>query len=89
MKVKIDAGSFDNVYSIPREALREGNVIWVQDSRNQLQVRNVEIVWRRRDEVLVNTDLLQGDKLILSRLQSPLPGIKVKGLARVKEKSKP
>jgi RND family efflux transporter MFP subunit len=78
VKVKINAGTFDNVYSIPREALREGDVIWVKDSSNKLQFRNVTIVWRRKYDVLVNTDLQQGDTLILSRLQSPLPGMEVK-----------
>jgi len=78
VKVRIDTGSYNNVYSIPRPALREGDLIWVQDSENKLQVRSVNIVWRRKDDVLVNADLKKGDKLILSRLQSPLPGIEVR-----------
>lgn len=80
VKVRIDAGFFDSVYSIPRQALREGDVIWVQDSESQLQVRPVHVVWRRQNEVLVNSDLKQGDKLILSRLQAPLPGMTVKSI---------
>ena len=78
VKVIINAGSFDNVYSIPRQALREGDVIWVKDNSNKLQFRKVKIVWRRKDDVLVKTNLVDGDTLILSRLQSPLPGIEVK-----------
>lgn len=80
VKVNIEAGSFINVYSIPRQALREGDMVWVQDSANKLQIRPVSVVWRRKDNVLVNADLKEGDKLILSRLQSPLPGIEVRGL---------
>lgn len=80
VKVRINAGFFDNVYSIPRQALREGNVVWVQDNKDKLQVRDVDVVWRRKDEVLVNANLKQGDKLILSRLQSPLPGISVRSV---------
>jgi RND family efflux transporter MFP subunit len=79
VKVKIEAGFFENVYSIPRQALREGDVIWVQDSGNKLQIRPVSVVWRRKNDVLVNAELGNGDRLILSRLQSPLPGIKVRG----------
>jgi RND family efflux transporter MFP subunit len=78
VKVLINAGSFDNIYSVPRQALREGDVIWVKDNDNKLQIRKVKIVWRRKDDVLVNADLQQGDTLILSRLQSPLPGMMVK-----------
>ncbi len=75
VKVRIDAGTFDGVYSIPRQALREGGVVWVQDSRNTFRIRPVQVVWREKDEILVNADLKEGDKLILSRLQSPLPGM--------------
>jgi RND family efflux transporter MFP subunit len=78
VKVLINAGSIDNIYAIPRQALREGDVIWVKDINSKLQFRKVKIVWRRKDDVLVNTNLEEGDTLILSRLQSPLPGIEVK-----------
>jgi hypothetical protein len=82
VKARIDAGFFDNVYSIPRLALREQDVVWVKDSEDRLQIRRVRVVWRRTDEVLVNADLEPGDELIISRLQSPLPGIKIKSMDR-------
>ncbi|KPJ98228.1 MAG: hypothetical protein AMK71_11735 [Nitrospira bacterium SG8_35_4] len=82
VKVRIDAGFFGNVYSIPRQALREGDVLWVKDRNDALQFRNVTVIWRRKDEVLVKADLVDGDTLILSRLQSPLPGMKVKGIEK-------
>ncbi len=78
VKVLINAGTFDNIYSVPRQALREGDVIWIKDNDSKLQIRKVKIVWRRKDNVLVNADLKPGDTLILSRLQSPLPGMTVK-----------
>ncbi|UCD34285.1 MAG: efflux RND transporter periplasmic adaptor subunit [Nitrospiraceae bacterium] len=80
VKVMIDAGFFDDVYSVPRHALREGNVIWVMDKEDTLQIRPVAVLWRRKDDVLVNVDLREGERLILSRLQSPLPGMAVKNL---------
>jgi RND family efflux transporter MFP subunit len=86
VKVRIDAGYFDKVYAIPRQALREGNVIWIQDHENKLQARPVKIVWRRQDEVLITAELERGDRLILSRLQSPLPGILVKSVEEVRDK---
>ena len=80
VQVRIDGGYIDKVYSIPRPALREGDVIWVQDNESKLQIRTVSVVWRRADDVLVHVDLRPGEKLILSRLQSPLPGIQVKSV---------
>ena len=78
VKVMINAGSFNNVYTVPRQALREGDLIWVKDSDDTLQTRKADVVWRRKDDVLALMALNPGDELILSRLQSPLPGIKVK-----------
>jgi RND family efflux transporter MFP subunit len=82
VKVRIDAGFFEDVYSIPRQALREGDVLWVKDSNDTMRIRNVTVVWRRKDEVLVRDGLIEGDTLILSRLQAPLPGMKVKGIEK-------
>jgi biotin carboxyl carrier protein len=78
VKVMINAGSFNNVYTIPRQALREGDLIWIKDSDDTLQTRQADVVWRRKDDVLAIIELNPGEELILSRLQSPLPGIKVK-----------
>jgi len=80
VRVSIDAGFFNNVYSIPRQSLREGDVIWVKDNEGTLQIRAVDVVWRRKDDLLVNADLKKGDKLILSRLPSPLPGIEIRSI---------
>jgi multidrug efflux pump subunit AcrA (membrane-fusion protein) len=80
VRVSIAAGFFDTVYSVPREALREGDVVWVKDSEGTLQIRPVRVVWRLKDDVLVDADLEPGDELIMSRLHAPLPGMAVQGV---------
>ncbi|MBL7048994.1 MAG: efflux RND transporter periplasmic adaptor subunit [Nitrospira sp.] len=80
VRVEIEAGSIADIYTIPRSALREGDLIWVKDSEDKLQVREVKIMWRMRERLLVEAELKQGDLLITSRLQSPLPGMKVVGI---------
>ncbi len=77
VKVEIDAGVLDNVYAIPRQALRAGDRIWILNQKNRLDIRPVDIVWRRQDEILVTVELAPQERLIVSRLQSPLPGMKV------------
>jgi RND family efflux transporter MFP subunit len=74
VKVEIDAGTLDNIYVVPRQAVHEGNVIWLLNRENRLVTRPVNIVWRRQDEMLIRVDLDDSEKLIVSRLQSPLPG---------------
>jgi RND family efflux transporter MFP subunit len=74
VKVEIDAGTLDNIFVVPRQAVHEGNVIWLLNRENRLATRPVDIVWRRQDEMLIRVDLDDSEKLIVSRLQSPLPG---------------
>jgi hypothetical protein len=78
VKVEIDAGILDDVYVIPRAALREGNRVWIHDRQQQLQFRRVRIIWRRQDDLLVTGEFQSHDRLIVSRLQSPLPGMTVR-----------
>lgn len=75
VKVRIAAGSLDNVYVIPREAMRENDRIWVLTVDNRLAIRASVVKWRRQEEVLVATEISPGEKVIISRLQSPLPGM--------------
>jgi multidrug efflux pump subunit AcrA (membrane-fusion protein) len=53
VQVEIDAGVLEGVVVIRRAALREGNRIWVVDGSNRLQIRDVEVLWFRKDSVLL------------------------------------
>ena len=75
VKVKIEAGTLDNIFVVPRKAVHEGDIIWLLNRENILVTRPVNIVWRRQDEMLIKTDLNDSEKLIVSRLQTPLPGM--------------
>lgn len=77
VKVEIDVGHLEDVYAIPRTGLREGDQVWVVDAGGKLQIRKVEVKWRRKHEVLVSGQFDPQDRLIVSKLQSPLPGMKV------------
>ncbi len=77
VRVEINAGRLDHVLSLPRAALREGGHVWVVDTNSQLQIRAVEVLWRRRDNVLVSNVLKPGEQVITSGLRMALPGMKV------------
>ena len=82
VKVKIEAGTLDNIFVVPRQAVHEGDIIWLLDQENRLKTRPVDIVWRRLDEMLIRADLDDSEKLIVSRLQSPLPGMALRGTSQ-------
>jgi RND family efflux transporter MFP subunit len=75
VKVRIEAGSLEEVYVIPRKAIRDNDRLWVLTGDNTLAIRPAMVRWRRQDELLVHADLAPGDRIITSRLQSALPGM--------------
>lgn len=83
VKVRINAGMMEGVYVIPRQALREGDRIWSVNKEGIVQFREVKVLWRRTEEVLVDTDLSPDERIILSRLQSPVAGMLVHDESRM------
>ena len=79
--VGIDGQALDNVLVIPRTAIREGDRVWVMDEDDRLSVREVNIVWRRKDSVLLTNDIAPGERVVTSRIATPIPGM----LLRTKE----
>jgi RND family efflux transporter MFP subunit len=75
VRLAIDAGVRTDVYAIPRYALRENNRVWVRDKDGKLGIRDVQIIWRRPDDVLVRDGFSPGDKLVTTHLASVVPGM--------------
>ncbi len=75
VRLQIESGTLDDVYIIPRKALRENDRVWVRDADGQLAIRPVKIVWRRHDDVLLRNGFVDGDELVTSHLASVVPGM--------------
>jgi RND family efflux transporter MFP subunit len=75
VRLQIDAGRFNGVFTIPRYALRENSRVWVRDASGTLAIRQVEVLWRRQEDVLVRDAFLPGDRLITTHLSSVVPGM--------------
>lgn len=77
VRVEIDAGRLEDVLEIPRAALREGDRIWLVGDDNLLRIRETEILWRRKDTVLIDNVLKPDEQLIVSDLKAALPGMEL------------
>ena len=78
VKVRIAAGNLENVCVIPDKALREGGRVWLMNQEGLLDSREVKVRWQRVGEVLVDADIGSDERMIVSRLQMPLPGMRVR-----------
>jgi len=77
VEVEIDAGELSNSLRIPRESLREGDLIWVVGSDNLLKIVQTKVLWTEKDTVLVENNLASDDALIVSDLRVALPKMEV------------
>lgn len=67
----------ENVVSLPRVALREGDTVLVASAENELEIRNVSIVRAEPREIIIDGGLKSGERVITTALEAPIPGTKV------------
>lgn len=84
--LEIEAGSIDGVYVVPREAVLDGDRLLILKKDGTLDIREAKVRWRRKKELLVSVETGDGERLIVSRLQNPLPGMKVRANVEKPEK---
>jgi RND family efflux transporter MFP subunit len=72
--VRIMGPRLENVFSLPRSLLRDGNTVWVYRS-GVLEIRSVGLAWKEDGVVYVNTGLRPGDAVITSDLPAPVNGM--------------
>lgn len=78
VRVEIEGEELQEVFPIPRTALRNDREIWLADREGKLAIRPVEIIWRDETQVLVRDGLQSGDLLIISNLAVPVDGMAVR-----------
>ncbi|MCZ6671984.1 MAG: efflux RND transporter periplasmic adaptor subunit [Verrucomicrobia bacterium] len=77
VEVKIDAGELEDTLTIPREAMHEGNQIWIVGADLLLRVLPATVLWSEKETVIISNNLEKGDQLIVSDLRVALPGMEV------------
>jgi RND family efflux transporter MFP subunit len=68
----------DNLIKIPRDAFRDLTSILVSDKSNKLYQRNLEIVRAEADFVYVRSGLEEGDRVVMTAIESPVEGMKLR-----------
>jgi RND family efflux transporter MFP subunit len=75
VRVDIDGRELKQIFKIPRFAVRENSRVWVVTADETLSIREVEVVWRGVDFVLIRDGLLEGDRVVVSDLSTPIEGM--------------
>jgi RND family efflux transporter MFP subunit len=72
--VQFEGRRTEKLIEIPREAIQEGNEVYLMED-GKLDVREVNIIWRRPETVLVDSGVKEGDKVVTSPLANPIEGM--------------
>ncbi len=75
LNIQLKGKTIKNAWTIKHPWLQADNTIWVVDKNNTLQKRPVEILFKGRDVIYVNTDIKPGDRALAEK-----PGIASIGL---------
>jgi RND family efflux transporter MFP subunit len=69
-----------DVVMLPRGAVREGNTVWIADDQNMLRIRPVKILRSEKENVIVQSGLSDGDRVVLTKIQGAADGMKLRPL---------
>lgn len=73
--VAIAAEPIDDAVRLPRLALRNGRSVYVMNDQDLLEIRDVRIAWTEPDTVLVTSGLEPNDRVVTSRIATPVPNM--------------
>lgn len=80
--VQIEGNRLGDVAVLPPTAMREGDRIWIMNAQNELEIRQANVAWRQGANVLINEGVSSGERVVVSRLSAPLPGLKLEAIEK-------
>lgn len=78
VSARISGRPMPDVFEVSRAAVREGDCLWIMNSKDELEIRPVTIARRRPETVLVGAGLKSGDRIVTSRIALPIPQMKLR-----------
>jgi RND family efflux transporter MFP subunit len=74
--------TMQEIFALPRRALRDNNTVWVMTDDNLLMVKTVNPVRLEKNEVFINEGIAAGDRVILTNLTGAANGMKLRSANR-------
>ena len=66
------------IFTVPRRALRNGNQLWLVDADKRLFRRQVDVLYKGKNEIYVKGGLNNGEQVVLSQLDIAVEGMQVR-----------
>lgn len=78
VRADIDGVTMDNIARIPRELVRGGNQVIFLDDESQLRFETLDFIRTDADYAYIDADALALRRVVSTRLEAPLNGMKVR-----------
>jgi len=79
VEVMIEGSLAEHAIKLPATAVREGDQVWVFGVDQRLEIRKVRpLLTLPEDEVLIAEGLAPGERVIISAISTPLPGMRLR-----------
>lgn len=83
VRADIQGKTIENVFLLPRSAVRDGNRIWLVADKSDMDkssliIRDIDLLWKNSDSVVIRNGVKSGQQLVVSELSSPVNGMAVK-----------
>lgn len=75
VQARIQGRALDGLMQLPRSALRDGDRLFVANDEDQLEIREVTVVRSTPQQVYLSGGVNEGDRVIVTAIQAPLPGM--------------
>lgn len=78
VKAEIEGRERADVFILPPSAVNAAQEVLLVDAEDRLRIRPLEILRREPDRILAKGGLNAGDRLVISRIEVPVEGMKVR-----------
>ena len=76
--VNINGKLVKDVYEIPEEFIQNNREVFILTPENELDIRAVKIIWKTKKSVLIEEGIKDGERVIGTRLPTPVQGMKLR-----------
>lgn len=77
LKARLTGATLPGVVAVPRSAVRGRDEISVLNGKNELEIRHLSIARSNAETVYATEGVKDGEKVILTRIEVPVPGMKL------------
>jgi len=77
VEAEIEGRTLENVFVVPRAAVRTGGEVLLLDSDNRIESKAVNVLWASTSDVVIGAGLQAGNRLVLTPLGSAAEGLEV------------